>query len=101
MSEELKKNFQPLSLAINSTDNSFGFAYREDKNDLSDNFFVKKFEKDLCNNLIVDFYNFIPKENLQKIDKISVSFLITVSTTAVLLVSGAVSIPNFTLKLIT
>ena len=73
MSEELRKNLQPLTLAINSNDNSFGFAYREDKNDLSDNFFVKKFEKDLCNNLIVDFYNFIPKENLQKIDKISVS----------------------------
>ena len=73
MSEELKKKLQPLTLAIHSTDNSFGFAYRKNKNNLSDNFFIKKFEKDLCNNLIVDFTNFITKENLNRINKISVS----------------------------
>ncbi len=67
------KNNTKLTLAIHSTDNTFGFAYREKNNDLSDNFFTKKFEKDLCNNLVVDFTNFITKENLQRIDKISVS----------------------------
>ncbi len=67
------ENFNKLTLAIHSTDNSFGFAYREDNNDLSDNFFAKRFEKDLCNNLIVDFTNFITKKNLKRIDKISVS----------------------------
>ena len=67
------KNYNKLTLAIHSTDNSFGFAYRRKNNDLSDNFFTKKFEKDLCNNLIVDLTNFIKKENLQRIDKISVS----------------------------
>lgn len=67
------KNFNKLSLAIHSTDDSFGFAYRENNNTLSENFFTKKFEKDLCNNLIVDFANFITKENLKKINKISVS----------------------------
>ena len=67
------KNKNKLTLAIHSTDNSFGFAYRENSSDLSDRFFTKKFEKDLCNNLIVDFTNFIKKENFKKIDKISVS----------------------------
>ena len=73
MSSDFKEKSNHLTLAIHSTDNSFGFAYRENKNDLSDKFFVKKFEKDLCNNLIVDFANFINKENLKKIDRISVS----------------------------
>ena len=67
------KNDNKLTLAIHSTDNSFGFAYRENDNILSDNFFTKKFDKDLCNNLIVDFTNFITKENLKRIEKISVS----------------------------
>ena len=73
MSFDLKEKSNNLTLAIHSTDNSFGLAYRENNNDLFDKFFVKKFEKDLCNNLIVDFSNFINKENLKKIDKISVS----------------------------
>ena len=67
------KKYNTLTLAIHSTDDSFGFAYRENNNDLSDNFFTKKFEKDLCNNLIVDFTSFIKKENFKRIDKISVS----------------------------
>ena len=67
------KNYNNLTLAMHSTDNSFGFAYRENNCDLSDNFFSKKFEKDLCNNLIVDFANFITKEKLKRINKISVS----------------------------
>ena len=66
-------NDNKLTLAIHSTDDSFGFAYRENNRSLSENFFTKKFEKDLCNNLIVDFTNFITKENLKKINKISVS----------------------------
>ena len=72
MSENLKQSNQ-FTLAIHSTDESFGFAYRKNNNDLSDNFFVKKFEKDLCNNLILDFTKFIKKENFKKINKISVS----------------------------
>ena len=67
------KNFNKLTLAIHCTDNSFGFAYRENDSDLSDTFFTKKFKKDLCNNLIVDFTNFIKQENLKRISKISVS----------------------------
>ena len=70
---EESQNYNKLTLAIHSTDDSFGFAYRENNSSLSENFFTKKFEKDLCNNLIVDFTNFITKENLKRIDKISVS----------------------------
>ena len=67
------ENDKKLTLAIHSTDDSFGFAYRENNSSLSENFFTKKFEKDLCNNLIVDFSNFITKENVKRINKISVS----------------------------
>ena len=73
MSYIFKEKSNQLTIAIHSTDNSFGFAYRENQNALSDNFFVKEFEKDLCNNLIIDFTNFIKKENFKKINKISVS----------------------------
>ena len=72
-------NLQPTqnqnynTLVIHSTDNSFGFGYRKSKNPESDEFFIKKFDKDLCNNLVVDLNKFISKENLQKIKKISVS----------------------------
>ena len=73
MSFHLKNKSNKSTLAIHCTDNSFGFAFRENNNILSDNFFVKEFEKDLCNNLISDFTNFIKKENFKKINKISVS----------------------------
>ena len=42
MSENFKKKSNQLTLAINSTDNSFGFACRENNNDLSDKFFVNQ-----------------------------------------------------------
>ena len=70
----LKQSLKELTLAIHSTDDSFGFACRKNNNNNEvDTFFIKKFDKDLCNNLIVDFNDFISKENLQKIKKISVS----------------------------
>ena len=61
------------TLAIHSTDNSFGFGYRKNNNLGTDEFFIKKFDNDLCNNLINDFNKFISKENLEKVNKISVS----------------------------
>ena len=60
-------------LAIHSTDNSFGFGYRRNNKLQSDDLFIKKFDNDLCNNLVNDFNKFISKENLQKVNKISVS----------------------------
>ena len=73
----MKHNFErrqnyPI-LVIHSTDNSFGFGYRKNNNNDSVKLFIKQFDNDLCNNLIVEFNKFISKENLQKVNKISVS----------------------------
>jgi len=73
MTNKLKKREGYPTLVIHSTDNSFGFGYRKNNNLESDEIFIKKFDNDLCNNLISDFNKFISKENLQKINKISVS----------------------------
>ena len=69
--QEQRQNYP--ALAIHSTDNSFGFGYRKNNNLESDEFFIKKFDNDLCNNLINDLKKFISKENLQEINKLSVS----------------------------
>ena len=61
------------TLVIHSTDNSFGFGYRKNNDLESDELFIKKFDNDLCNNLVIDLNKFISKENLQKINKLSVS----------------------------
>ena len=68
---KLRKNY--ASLVIHSTDNSFGFGYRKNNNHESDELFIKKFDNDLCNNLINDLDKFMSKDNLQKINKLSVS----------------------------
>ena len=61
------------ALVIHSTDNSFGFGLRKNNNAESDEIFIKKFDNDLCKNLISDFNQFISKENLRKVNKIAVS----------------------------
>ena len=68
--EQIKNYY---TLVIHSTDNSFCFGYRRNNMLDSDKLFIKKFDNDLCNNLIVEFNKFISKENLQKVNKISVS----------------------------
>ncbi len=73
MSNKLKQIENYPTLVIHSTDNSFGFGYRKNNNLESDKLFIKKFDNDLCNNLINDLNKFISKENLQKINKLSVS----------------------------
>ena len=73
MANQLKPRKNYPILVIHSTDNSFGFGYRKNNNLESDELFVKKFDNDLCNNLIDDFNKFISKERLQKVNKISVS----------------------------
>ena len=73
MTNKLKKREKYSTLVIHSTDNSFGFGYRKNNDLESDELFIKKFDNDLCNNLINDLNKFIPKENLQKINKLSVS----------------------------
>ena len=73
MTNKLKQRENYPTLVIHSTDNSFGFGYRKNNNLESDELFIKKFDSDLCNNLINDLNKFISKENLQKINKLSVS----------------------------
>ena len=73
MANKLKPRESFSTLVIHSTDNSFGFGYRKNNTLESDELFIKKFDNDLCNNLIDDFNQFISKKNLQKINKISVS----------------------------
>ena len=73
MTDNFERRENIPTLVIHSTDNSFGFGYRKNNNPVSDKLFIKKFDKDLCNNLIFDFNKFISKENLQKVNKISVS----------------------------
>ena len=73
MTHNLKRKKIFPTLVIHSTDNSFGFGYRKNNDSRSDQIFIKQFNEDLCNNLIIDFQKFISKENLQKVNKISVS----------------------------
>ena len=73
MTNKFKQRENYPTLVIHSTDNSFGFGYRKNNNLESDQLFIKQFDNDLCNNLINDFNKFISKENLQKVDKITVS----------------------------
>ena len=73
MKNKLKQRENYTTLVIHSTDNSFGFGYRKNRTFESDKLFIKKFDNDLCNNLINDLNKFISKENLKKINKLSVS----------------------------
>ena len=73
MTNKLKQRENYPSLVIHSTDTSFGFGYRKNNTLVSDELFIKKFDNDLCNNLINDLNKFISRENLQKINKLSVS----------------------------
>ena len=73
MLNHLKLRQKLPTLVIHSTDNSFCFGYRKNNTLESDKLFIKKFDNDLCNNLINDLNKFISKENLQKINKLSVS----------------------------
>ena len=73
MTNKPKQRENYPTLVIHSTDNSFGFGYRKNNTLESDELFIKKFDNDLCNNLINDLNKFISEENLQKINKLSVS----------------------------
>jgi len=73
MTNKLKQRENYPALVIHSTANSFGFGLRTNNNLESDELFIKKFDNDLCNNLINDLNKFISIENLQKVNKISVS----------------------------
>jgi len=73
MTFNIERRLNYPALGIHSTDNSFCFGYRKSNDIESEELFVKQFDHDLCNNLIVEFNKFISKENLKKVKKISVS----------------------------
>ncbi len=73
MKHNLQQKENYPTLVIHSTDNSFGFGYRRNNCYESDELFIKKFNNDLCNNLIYDLYDFISKEDLQKVNRLCVS----------------------------
>jgi len=73
MTSKLEQRENYPSLVIHSTEDSFGFGYRKNNKLESDQLFIKKFDKDLCNNLINDLNQFISKEDLQKLNKLSIS----------------------------
>ena len=59
MTNKLKQGVNYPTLVIHSTDNSFGFGYRKNDNLESDELFIKKFDNNLCNNLVNDLKKFI------------------------------------------
>jgi len=66
MTNKLKQRESYPILVIHITDTSFGFGYRKTNNLESDELFIKKFDNDLCNNLINDLDKFISKEIYKK-----------------------------------
>ena len=61
-------------LAIHSTNNHFGFAYKDiDNLDCPAVFFIKSFNKDLSNNLISDLATFLSERSFHCIERISIS----------------------------
>jgi len=61
-------------LAIHSTNDFFGFGYKDLKNNtIKDNFYIKKLDKDLSKNLINTLIKFLNKKRFDSIARISVS----------------------------
>ena len=74
MLEKDNLNSDKYILAIHSTNNFFGFAYRLINRDTqNEKFFIKKFNRDLSNNLIFDLGQFLSERSLHSIERISVS----------------------------
>ena len=61
-------------LAMHSTDNFFGFGYKDlKKNTMKDNFSINKLDKDLSKNLISTLAEFLNKKRFDSIERISIS----------------------------
>tara|TARA_B100001287_G_scaffold252613_1_gene234700 strand:- start:264 stop:920 length:657 start_codon:yes stop_codon:yes gene_type:complete len=61
-------------LAIHSTNDYFGFGYRDLKNiNIKDNFSIKNLDKDLSKNLITNLAEFINKNKIDSIERITIS----------------------------
>jgi len=61
-------------LAIHSTNDYFGFGYKDLKNNtIEDNFFIKKLDKDLSSNLIITLAEFLNQKRFNSIERIAIS----------------------------
>ena len=61
-------------LAIHSTNDFFGFGYKDLKNELNkDNFYINKLDKDLSKNLIITLAKFLNKKQFNSIARMSIS----------------------------
>ena len=61
-------------LAIHSTNDLFGFGYKDlNNNAIKDNFSIKKLDKDLSKNLISTLAEFLNKKQFESIARISIS----------------------------
>ena len=61
-------------LAIHSTNDFFGFGYKDLKNNnIKDNFSIKKLDKDLSKNLISTLASYLNKKRLKSLARISIS----------------------------
>ena len=61
-------------LAIHSTNDLFGFGYKDlNNNSIKDNFYIKKLDKDLSKNLISTLAEFLNTKKFESIERISIS----------------------------
>ena len=61
-------------LAIHSTNEFFGFGYKDLKdNSFKDKFSIKKLNKDVCKNLIINLAEFLDQKRIDSIERISIS----------------------------
>ena len=61
-------------LAIHSTNDYFGFGYRDLKNNnIKDNFSIKNLDRDLSKKLIISLSEFLNKNKIESIERISIS----------------------------
>ena len=61
-------------LAIHSTNDFFGFAYKDlNLNNINDHFYIKKLDLDLSKNLINCLSEFLNQKQVQSIERISIS----------------------------
>jgi len=61
-------------LAIHSTEDFFGFGYKDlQKNSIKNNFSIKKLDKDLSKNLIITLAEFLNNKRIESIARISIS----------------------------
>ena len=69
-----KHKSRKFNLAIHSTINYFGFAYKETHNENAiEKIFIKEFNRNISNNLIIDLKKFLENKSIESINRISIS----------------------------